>query len=257
MADKKTVRIWDWAVGAALAALAALVYFLSMATYVYPGESAHLQVVWRGLDVASSTPYPLMAIFARPLGCGNAIAPLLGIAAVALLYLCTLVFSRRCVFGEEADFSAVPVSRIAAAATALVFLFTPAVRSAATHLEPRLFDAVWALVVVAVLLGYAGARRRLWAYLGVALIGVLVALKILNVIIALVAITLVTMDLSTHARRKMYYSVTCRKCGAHFPLDGEELEQLKADLAAKAEAEAAAKAEQEEEPEEPEEATVE
>ena len=175
MADKKTVRIWDWAVGAALAALAALVYFLSMATYVYPGESAHLQVVWRGLDVASSTPYPLMAIFARPLGCGNAIAPLLGIAAVALLYLCTLVFSRRCVFGEEADFSAVPVSRIAAAATALVFLFTPAVRSAATHLEPRLFDAVWALVVVAVLLGYAGARRRLWAYLGVALIGVLAA----------------------------------------------------------------------------------
>ena len=103
-----------------------------------------------------------------------------------------------------------------------------------------------------------------------ALIGVLVALKILNVIIALVAITLVTMDLSTEAdysfiygecknnpRRKMYYSVTCRKCGAHFPLDGEELEQLKADLAAKAEAEAAAKAEQEEEPEEPEEATEE
>ena len=87
-----------------------------------------------------------------------------------------------------------------------------------------------------------------------ALIGVLVALKILNVIIALVAITLVTMDLSTHARRKMYYSVTCRKCGAHFPLDEAELEELKADLAAKAEAEAAAKAEQEEETEESEEA---
>ena len=69
------------------------------------------------------------------------------------------------------------------------------------------------------------------------LIGLLVALRVLNVIIALVAITLVTMDLSTHARRKMYYSVNCRKCGAHFPLDQEELEKLKAELAAKAEME--------------------
>lgn len=73
-----------------------------------------------------------------------------------------------------------------------------------------------------------------------ALIGVLVMFRILNVIIALVAITLVTMDLSTHARRKMYYTVTCRKCGAHFPLEEDELEKLKAELAAKAEAEAAA-----------------
>ena len=90
-----------------------------------------------------------------------------------------------------------------------------------------------------------------------ALIGVLVTLRILNVIIALVAITLVTMDLATHARRKMYYSVTCRKCGAHFPLEEDELEQLKAELAAKAEAEAAAADESgeesaEEEPEVPE-----
>ena len=92
-----------------------------------------------------------------------------------------------------------------------------------------------------------------------ALIGILVALHVLNVIIALVAITLVTMDLSTHARRKMYYSVTCRKCGAHFPLDKDELEQLKAELAAKAEAEAAAAAEKEEaeEAEEPAEETSE
>ena len=175
MADKKKVLIWDWAVGAALAALAAAVYFLSMATYAFPGESAHLQVIWRGLDVASSTPYPLMALFARPLGAGNVIAPLLGIAAVVLLYLCALVFSRRCIFGEEADVPAAPISRIAAAASALVFLFTPAVRFAATHLEPRLFDAVWALVIVAVLLGYAGVRRRLWAYLAIFFMGLLAA----------------------------------------------------------------------------------
>ena len=72
-------------------------------------------------------------------------------------------------------------------------------------------------------------------------IAALVMFRVLNVILALVAITLVTMDLASHARRKMYYSVTCRKCGAHFPLDEDELEELKAELAAKAEREAAAK----------------
>lgn len=175
MADDKKTRIWDWTVGAALAALAALVYFLSMANYAYPGESAHLQVVWRGLDAAASTPYPLMALFARPLGCGNAIAPVLGVLAVLLLYACTLKFMRRNIFGEDVDAMAAPVSRVAGAAAALVFLFTPAVRSAATHLEPRLFDAVWALLCAATLLAYVGARSRRRAYLFLVLLGALAA----------------------------------------------------------------------------------
>ena len=85
-----------------------------------------------------------------------------------------------------------------------------------------------------------------------ALIGALVAMRVLNVIIALVAITLVTMDLSSHARRKMFYTVTCRKCGAHFPLDQDEYDKLVEDLKAKAEAEEA-EAAAEEESEEPEE----
>ena len=33
MADDKKARIWDWTVGAALAAHAAIVYFVSMASY--------------------------------------------------------------------------------------------------------------------------------------------------------------------------------------------------------------------------------
>ena len=71
----------------------------------------------------------------------------------------------------------------------------------------------------------------------------LTSYRILNVIIALVAVTFITMDISKHASRKMYYTVRCRKCGAHFPLDSAELEKLKADLAAKAETEAAESAE--------------
>lgn len=57
-------------------------------------------------------------------------------------------------------------------------------------------------------------------------------LKILHVIIALVAVTLVMMDMNTHTRRKMYYTVRCRKCQAHFPLDQEEYDQLCEELKA-------------------------
>ncbi|MBR3396155.1 MAG: hypothetical protein IKN20_00175 [Firmicutes bacterium] len=84
-----------------------------------------------------------------------------------------------------------------------------------------------------------------------ALVAILVMLRVLNVILALVAITLITMDLANHARRKMFYTVTCRKCGAHFPLDQDEYDKLVEDLKAQAEAEAA-EAEQEDEPEEEE-----
>lgn len=87
---------------------------------------------------------------------------------------------------------------------------------------------------------YSKKTRMLMARDGVlmALIAVLVLLRALHVILALVAVTLVTADLATHARRKMYYTVNCRKCAAHFPLDEDELEKLKADLAAQAEAKA-------------------
>ena len=68
-------------------------------------------------------------------------------------------------------------------------------------------------------------------------IALLTSFRILNLILALVAVTLVTLDLTKHAQRKMYYTVRCRKCGMQFPLDDEELEKLKEELAVKAEEE--------------------
>lgn len=57
-------------------------------------------------------------------------------------------------------------------------------------------------------------------------------LKILHVIIALVAVTLAMMDMNTHTKRKMYYSVRCRKCQAHFPLEQDEYDKLCEELKA-------------------------
>ena len=87
-------RRLDIFTGIALAAFAAIVYFLSLASYAYPGESARLQALWRGLDVSSESFYPLMKICAAPFGASNIIAPVLGILAVFLFYRCTLLFIR-------------------------------------------------------------------------------------------------------------------------------------------------------------------
>ena len=47
MADKKTVRIWDWAVGAALAALAALVNLDDSVIYHYLNISTVLNICFK------------------------------------------------------------------------------------------------------------------------------------------------------------------------------------------------------------------
>ena len=46
----------DWLVAAAFAVVSALLYFTTVASFAYPGESAHLQALWRGLDTAKVAP---------------------------------------------------------------------------------------------------------------------------------------------------------------------------------------------------------
>ena len=136
-------------VAAILGGIAAVVYFASMATFAFPGESAHLQALWRGLDFATVEPYPFMAVFAKLFGAGNLLAPVCGVLAVVLLFLLVDFFVRERITGEHTQQHAGGIALVAAAVSALVFMLTPAVRVSATHLEPRLFDATWALLMFA------------------------------------------------------------------------------------------------------------
>ena len=68
----------NWLVAGALGAVSAIVYFASMADYAFPGVSAQLQALWLGLDTVAQPPYPLMAVFAKMFGVGNALAPVCG-----------------------------------------------------------------------------------------------------------------------------------------------------------------------------------
>ncbi len=150
----------DWLIAAALAAASALIYGVSTAAFAYPGESAHLMAVWRGLTSTTATPYPLMAFFAGLFGGGNALAPVCGVLAVVSIYFFISHFVRSRVVGDTQDFAA-SSGRVAGVVAAVVFMLTPCVRSAATHLEPRLFDFTWAMGCLLLLIPWT--RVRGWA----------------------------------------------------------------------------------------------
>lgn len=147
------VTAWwfDLALAAGLGAIACLIYFASVADYAYPGTSAHLMALWTGLDAATVSEFPVMAFFAKMFGVSNMLAPVLGGLAVALVYAAQAKFLK---------------NRLAGVVAAVVFMLTPAVREAATHLEPRLFDFVWAASAVMLASQFARANAPL-AYLAV------------------------------------------------------------------------------------------
>ena len=150
----------SWLVAGAFGLVAAIIYICSTAGYAFPGESAHLIAVWRGLVSASGAPYPFMAVFAKAFGAGNALAPACGIVAVVTFFMLVRAFVAWRISSEDLEPQKGRISMIAAIAATTVFLLTPAVRSAATHLEPRLFDFTWALLCFALSLPFFGGSRR-------------------------------------------------------------------------------------------------
>lgn len=147
----------DCIIAVLLGGVAAVLYFASMAGYAFPGEGARLMVMWRGLDFSSVNQYPLMEVFAKALGGGNMIAPVCGALAVAFVYRLTAFFVRERIGGEMVSKWANAAGRLAGVVAATVFMLTPAVREAATHVEPRMFDFCWVLATAMLFIPYAYA----------------------------------------------------------------------------------------------------
>lgn len=165
----------NWLVAGAFGLVAAIIYICSTAGYAFPGESAYLIAVWRGLVPVSEHPYPFMSVFAKAFGAGNALAPICGIIAVVTFFRLVSAFVAWRVRGEDLTEEKERISLVAGIAATAVFLLTPAVRSAATHLEPRLFDFMWALLCLAVAFPFLrGSKSVSFAFAPV--LGVMVAL---------------------------------------------------------------------------------
>ena len=55
----------------------------------------------------------------------------------------------------------------------------------------------------------------------------LTGIGVLNIFIGFAAIMVLGYTTSTHTERKMYYSLLCRNCGAHFPMDKAEQDKIR------------------------------
>ena len=139
------MKIKNWLFAGAMGAAAAVMYFASLAGYAFPGESAQLMVYWKGLETPDVPVYPLMAFFAKLLGGGNLIAPICGMASAIMVFVLVASFIAARMQDDGVESQKGAVSLIAAFTATFVFALTPAVRSTATHLDPRLFDFAWAL----------------------------------------------------------------------------------------------------------------
>ena len=164
----------NWLFAGAFGLVAAIIYICSMANYAFPGESAHLMVVWKGFSI-DTVGYPFMAVFAKALGGGNIIAPICGIVAVITFFHLVTAFIGWRVRNENIVSRRHRISLVAAIAATAVFLVTPAVRQAATHLEPRMFDFTWALLCFAISLPFFRLSKG-WSLLFPVILGAMVAL---------------------------------------------------------------------------------
>ena len=163
-----------WLFTGAMGAAAAILYFASLAGYAFPGESAQLMVYWKGLETPDVPVYPLMAFFAKLLGGGNLIAPVCGMLSTMLVFVLMASFIAPRVLGDGTESQRGPVSLVAAFTATFVFALTPAVRSTATHLDPKLFDFTWALASFALALPFL--RIKAFPSLFAILLGVMTGL---------------------------------------------------------------------------------
>ena len=166
----------NWLIAGIVGAAAAAVYFASVVSYAFPGESAHLRVLWSGLDPAGNVSHPLMSVFSAIFGHGNMIAPFCGIIASMAVFLLVSTFVGSSSVGPENTKSqSLTIGRIAGCVAAFVFMLTPAVRESASHLEPRLFEATWIFIAALLLVPYLAAPKSI-AWLFPIILGTMAAL---------------------------------------------------------------------------------
>ena len=153
----------------AVAGVAAVVYALSLATYVFPGDSARHLVQWSGIDTLDFPEFPLWGFFVKLFGGMGALASVavrvnalsLVCGVVSAYLICRLMaFAVWQVTSQEDSMRFAKGASLAAGLVAsLAFVFSTAVWQSSTHLEHRIFDVMWALLTMRVVLLAAGRPR--------------------------------------------------------------------------------------------------
>ena len=80
-------------------------------------------------------------------------------------------------------------------------------------------------------------KRKILINVGLMLaVAVVTGVGLLNVFVGMAVILVIGYSTSVHAERKMYYSLLCRNCGSHFPMDKEEQDKIREEEREKREA---------------------
>ena len=138
--------------GVMLAALAT--FGLTFSSYFYPGESASLFAQWMGMDALALPSHPFWASIVR-LFAGetysaqtiNVLSLVCGVLSAGMLSTLVAFFVRNCVTGEDTIRHRETASNVAAVFAGFVFITSTAVWQGSTHLEYRMFETFFALLV--------------------------------------------------------------------------------------------------------------
>ena len=159
----------------ALVLLAALVYGLTLADYVFPGESARLVTQWTGMDALEFPEHPiwgrlvsLMAGLSFTASMAlriNLISFVSGLLATGLICWLTAWFVHQTVRQDDVLKLSGGAALLAGISAALVFIFSTAVWQASTHLDYHIFDVAFALAVFALLPLASRTPAWLWILL--------------------------------------------------------------------------------------------
>ena len=139
--------------------LAAAVYGLTLAGYVFPGESARLMAQWTGTDALAFPEHPVWGwLVSLVSGFGftastalkvNFISFFSGVLSAGLICWLIAWFVHQTIRQEDTLKLSGSTSIIAGVSAALVFIFSTAVWQTSTHLDYHIFDVAFALVVFA------------------------------------------------------------------------------------------------------------
>ena len=200
---------------AVIMAIAAGIYGLTLANYVFPGESAHYVAEWTGTDALSFPEHPIwgrlvslvsgMAFTASTALRINFISYFSGILSAGLMCYLVAWFVHQTTRQEDTVKLSEGAALIAGIGASAAFVFSTAAWQTSTHLDYHVFDVAFALVVFAVFPPMAKVPKLSWLF--AAVIGFLAGAGLAESVIfaALVPVYLLALVVVSVKTERSYY----------------------------------------------------
>ncbi len=155
----------DWIISLILGGVAALLYLFTSSSAILPGLDADVVSVWMGLNNGECELFPLAKKYAGLFGYSPVAAPIAAVLCIISLYHLVSRFLRYRFNDSFAVSDAILGGRIGGVLSTIVLMLTPCFCDSAVHLGPSVIDALWAMLVLVLLLPYyRAAKYAAWLF---------------------------------------------------------------------------------------------